>query len=214
MSNFNINGFRSGGLGFDGARPTQFVVHMNFPTIASNGTTETQKLAFLAQSTELPSSQLGVVEVPYFGRTIKLDGDRTFPDWSIDVLNDEDFRIRAAFEAWMNGINTHISNRKDSSFSGLNYKSSATVYQLSKNAQSPEIENAIRAYTFSGLFPTNLEAIRLDWSRINAIETFGVTFAYDYWIPGADESASESSSFNGIDGSAKAWNPRLPSDTV
>ncbi len=187
---------------------------MNFPAIASTGSAESTRLRFLAQATELPTSTIGTVEVPYFGRTIKLDGDRTFPDWRIEILNDEDFRLKAAFEAWMNGINTHISNRKDPTFSGLNYKSSATVYQLSKQTQdSSEIESAIRAYTFSGLFPVAIDPIRLDWSAVNQVETFGVTFAYDYWVPGADESFSEGiNSYNGIDGSAKAWNPRLPSD--
>ncbi len=212
--NFNINSFRSEGLKFDGARPTQFVVHMNFPTIASNGQAEANKLRLLAQSSELPASTTSTVDVSYFGRSIKLDGDRTFPDWTISILNDEDFKLRSAFEAWMNGINTHISNRKDSSFRGLNYKSNATVYQLSKQVDGTnEIESAIRAYTFSGLFPVNISAIRLDWSATNSIETFDVTFAYDYWVPGADESLNDgSNSYLGIDGSAVSWNPRLPSD--
>ena len=214
--NFNINAFRSEGLKYDGARPTQFVIHMNFPAIASNGQAEATKLRFLAQATELPPSIMSSVDVAYFGRSIKLDGDRTFPDWTISILNDEDFKLKAAFEAWMNGMNTHVSNRKDPSFTGLNYKSSATVFQLSKQVESiSEVESAIRAYTFSGLFPNNVGSIRLDWSQVNTIETFDVTFAYDYWVPGADESTNDSSnSYLGIDGSAVAWNPRLPSDNA
>lgn len=128
-------------------------------------------------------------------------------------MNDEDFTIRAAFEAWLNGMNTHVSNRKDPSFAGLAYKSTATVYQLSKEIDSDNVEQAIRAYTFSGMFPTRVDPIRLDWGTTNQIETFRVTFAYDYWVPGADENFSSGGSFLGVDGSAVDWSPTLASDS-
>lgn len=211
---FNINGFRAEGLKFDGARPTLFEIRVNFPSIASNGQAESNRLRFLAHSASLPESSIEDIPVAYFGRTIKLDGNRTFADWNIQVLNDEDFNTRAAFEAWMNGINTHISNKKDPAFRGLNYKSTATVYQLSKEIEGTDIESAIRAYTFSGLFPKVVSPIRLDWSATNQIETFDVTFAYDYWVPGADESYTDSSGYNGVDGTAVSWNPRLQSDNT
>lgn len=210
---FNINGFRSEGLKFDGARPTLFEVHVNFPAIASNGTSESNRLRFLAQAASLPETSIGVIDVPYFGRTIKVDGNRTFQNWSIEILNDEDFAIRAAFEAWLNGINTHVSNRKNAAFAGMNYKSTATVYQLSKESETSEAESAIRAYTFSGMFPINVSPIRLRWDAVNQIETFEVELAYDYWVPGADENTTgNENAFRGIDNSAVAWSPVLDSD--
>jgi len=210
---FNISSFRSSGLTYDGARPTLFEVHVNFPTLASNGQAETNRLRFLAQATSLPASTVDKIPVAYFGRTINVDGARTFEDWQIEVLNDEDFSIKAAFEAWLNGINTHISNRKDPAFAGMAYKSTATVYQLSKELDGNDIENAIRAYTFSGMFPTQVSQIRLDWGDTGRIETFTVNLAYDYWVPGADENyTANDSKFNGVDGSAKSWSPRLASD--
>lgn len=209
---FNINAFRAEGLKFDGARPTLFEVRVDIPPLASNGPSEANRLRFLAQASSLPESQLDTIQVPYFGRTIKIEGNRTFQDWQIEVINDEDFNIRASMEAWLNGMNTHISNRKDPAFAGLNYKSTATVYQLSKELDANDIESAIRAYTFSGLFPTSVSPIRLDWGQTNAIETFTVTFAYDYWVPGADENNISDGKFRGVDGSAIGWNPRLPSD--
>lgn len=208
---FDISAFRSEGLKFDGARPTLFEVSVNFPALATNGTAEGNRLRFLAQSASLPESLIDEIAVPYFGRTIKLEGNRTFPDWTIEILNDEDFTIRAAFEAWMNGMNTHVSNRKDPQFSGLNYKRSATVYQLSKEIPGNDMENAIRAYTFSGMFPKQVSPIRLDWGQTNQVETFSVTLAYDYWVPGADENYTGSGGIKylGVDGSAKPWSPIL-----
>lgn len=211
---FNISAFRANGLQFDGARPSLFEVRVNFPAIASNGTTETSRLRFLAHASSIPETSIDYIRVPYFGRDIKVEGNRTFADWNIEIMNDEDFTIRAAMEAWMNGMNTHISNKKDPSFAGLNYKSTATVYQLSKELDSNDVESAIRAYTFSGLFPTRVDPIRLDWGTTNQIESFGVTFAYDYWVPGADENNNEGGKFLGVDGSAKDWNPTLASDNA
>jgi hypothetical protein len=187
---------------------------MNFPTLASNGTTEANRLRFLAQAASLPEATLDKIEVPYFGRTIKVDGNRTFQDWEIEVLNDEDFSLKAAFEAWNNGINTFVSNRKDPSFTGLSYKSTATVYQLSKEATTSDDDSSIRAYTFSGIFPTQVSPIRLRWDATNQIETFTVTFAYDYWVPGSDENYIGGNGTGlGIDGSAKDWSPVLAGDT-
>lgn len=187
---------------------------INFPTLASNGTAESNRLRFLAQAASLPETRIDKIEVPYFGRTIKVEGNRTFQDWEIEVLNDEDFAIRAAFEAWLNGMNTHVSNRKDAAFAGLAYKSTATVYQLSKESETSDAESAIRAYTFSGMFPIHVSPIRLRWDDTNRIETFTVTLAYDYWVPGADENyLGADNKFRGVDGSAVNWNPVLDSDS-
>ena len=34
---------------------------------------------------------MGVVEVPYFGRQVKVPGNRTFDNLSLTILNDENF---------------------------------------------------------------------------------------------------------------------------
>jgi hypothetical protein len=41
----------------------------------------------------------------------------------------------------------------------------------------------IRVYNMIGAFPTSVEAIELNWENQSQIETFQVTFAYDYWLP-------------------------------
>jgi len=33
------------------------------------------------------------------------------------------------------------------------------------------------------IFPIALEGMNLSWDAQNQIQTFGVTFAYDYWLP-------------------------------
>lgn len=171
---FNIGEFRSQ-LGKDGARPNLFEVRMNIPTIVSPGAAS-RKLTFMAKTAQLPGSTIGIVPLQYFGREVKLAGNRTFADWSITVINDEDFEVRNGFERWMNGLNSHVFNQRNSSFgSATSYTENATVIQYGKTGAIQKI------YAFVGMFPTDLAPIDLDWGSNDTVEEFTVTLAYQYW---------------------------------
>jgi hypothetical protein len=170
---FNVSSFRANGLRQGGARPTQFEVYI-FPPF---GTNAAKNIQFLCRATQIPPAPLDSIPVPYFGRKIKIAGDRDFPDWTVTILNDEAFDVRVMLESWSNRMNFMVSNTMDETMFPLNYKSTAKVFQYGKTG------NVIRAYDFIGIFPTNIDAIPLDWDQTNTIEQFDVTFAYDYWIP-------------------------------
>lgn len=182
---FNINEFIGRGLTEGGARPSLFQVTLNFPPGFTLIPGTEEKFSFTCRATTIPASTIGQVDVPYFGRTIKLAGDRTFADWNVTVMNDEDYLVRDAFEAWHNSINSITGNNK--ALPGNVYKSlSATVVHFSKNGQRD-----IKAYTFVNIFPVNIAEMSLDWEATNQIQTFGVTFAYDYWLPFQGSTGSE-----------------------
>lgn len=145
--------------------------------------TEESRIKLLVQAASLPGSIIESIDVPYFGRKIKVHGDRVFQDWAVTVMNDQDFAIRAIMEKWHNEINTIVSNKLSTDLAPLNYKATAEVTQYSPTGA------VIRAYKFNGIFPTQIEAIPLDWNQTNSIEQFGVQFAVDYWEP-IDQSAS------------------------
>lgn len=178
---FNIDTFISRGLVKGGARPSLFDVEVVFPVEVGDlpaGALElTDRIRFTCRASSIPASTIAPVDVPYFGRMIKLAGDRTFADWSVTVMNDEDYVVRNAFEAWHNAINSIVSNRRTTSPSG--YKGTATVRQYSKDGS----DQFIKAYTFADIFPVQLDEMSLDWEATNQIQTFGVTFAYNYWVP-------------------------------
>lgn len=172
---FNIDGFRSQ-LVRDGARPNLFEVTMPFPGIVAGGGTAQQKLTFMARSAELPGSTVNVIPMQYFGREVKLSGNRTFADWTLTIINDEDFIVRNAVERWHNALNSHIGNLRNSAFqSATSYTVNADVKQYGKTGQS------IKAYKFVGLFPTDISSIALDWGSNDTIEEFTVAFSYQYW---------------------------------
>ena len=85
-----------------GARPNLFEVQLaNIPGVANwQGDTATA-FTYLCKAAALPASTIANVDVPFRGRIFKVAGDRTIENWSITVINDEDFKIRNAMEEWM-----------------------------------------------------------------------------------------------------------------
>ena len=172
---FNVAEFRANMIG-DGARPNLFQVTLNFPTIAENGVAAGQKATFMAKSAQLPGSTIGTVPVFYFGRELKFAGNRSFTDWTLQIINDEDFTIRRAIESWMNGINSHGGNvRNAGAASPTGYTVDAEVTQYGKTGDT------LKTYKFVGMYPLDLAPIDLDWSSNDTIEEYGVTFAYQWW---------------------------------
>lgn len=176
---FNISTFKTRGLTLGGARPALFEVYLSIPSGVKADAASAQKFRFTCRAAQLPASTVGNVEIPYFGRKIKVAGDRTFTDWSVTVMNDEDFLVRSMFEKWSNSLNRMQANVRDVAYYGNenSYKAVMNIVQYSKDGLP------IRQYDMVGAFPTNIDAISLDWDTTNQIETFQVTFAYDYWLP-------------------------------
>lgn len=163
---FNINQMRSQ-LRFEGARPALFEVRIFNPGNASGDL----KTPFMVEAAEIPASTIGLIQVPYFGRPLKLAGDRVFGPWTVNIINDEDFLIRNAMEEWSNRINSFQGN-----FRRLGrYKSDAEVIQYGKDG------GVLRVYTLYGIYPEDVGAITLAWGDTDNIERFPVTFQYDYW---------------------------------
>jgi hypothetical protein len=191
---FNIDQFRTA-MQYDGARPNLFEVVLAFPNFVELRGAASATSRFFVKTAQLPGSTIGAVTVPYFGREVKVAGNRTFADWSVTVINDEDFIIRQSFERWHRGINGNQSNlREPGAVStsplapGTSYAVDAEVYQYSKAGGTP-----IKKYRFVGMFPNDIAPIDLDWGSNDTVEEFSVTLSYQYWesvdtrqaIPGA-----------------------------
>lgn len=160
-----------GALKLGGARPTLFSVELFSPFTNDLNTLS----SFMVQSAQLPGSSITPIEVPYFGRKIRVAGDRTFEPWTVTIINDEDFKIRHALETWHHNINTLASNLNTAG-RPENYKRPAEVHQYSKVGGAP-----IRTYKFEGMFPTEITPIDVNWNDTDQIEVFQVTFVYDYF---------------------------------
>lgn len=160
-----------------GARPNLFEVELNFPSSLNSQTIDGQDAKvnskFLVKSAALPASNITPIDVPFRGRILKLAGERTFDTWTITVLNDTDFKIRTAFEQWMNGI-----SKLDDASGEVNpedYSQSAKVFQLDRLGET------VREYEFYGLFPTNISQIDLSMDSSDTVEEFTVELQVLWW---------------------------------
>jgi hypothetical protein len=189
---FNVSQFTNQ-LVNDGARPNLFQVQIAGLPVPlqqnglQNGSSPGFRLSFMAKAAQLPGSTLGTVPMYYFGREVKFAGNRTFADWTLTIINDEDFSIRNSMEAWMNYINSNVGNIRGNTSTGApTGGSGGQPYAVDANVQQfGKTGNVIQAYNFVGLFPVDISPIDLDWGTNDSIEEFTVTFAYQYWTNNA-----------------------------
>lgn len=169
MAILGVDDFKSKLVG-GGARPNLFKATVNFPAYAGG---DVELTSFLVKAAQLPSSVVNTITVPFRGRQLQMAGDRTFEPWTITIINDIDFKIRNAFERWMNGINQH--NNNTGLTNPVDYQADMSVAQLDKAG------NEVKVYNFRGTFPTNLSSIELSYDSSDAIEEFTVELQVQYW---------------------------------
>lgn len=169
MALLGVDDFKSKLRG-GGARANLFKATLNFPVYAGG---DVELTSFLCKTAQLPQSSTNSFTVPFRGRELKVAGDRTFEDWTVTIINDTDFTIRDSFERWMNGINAHSANTGLTN--PVDYQADLLVDQLDRD------ESVIKRYTFRGAFPSLVGPIAVDYDTRDQIETFDVTFAYQYW---------------------------------
>ena len=190
MASSNVSSFiqRVG----QGVKPNMFMVDVNFPSVLSKSADDLETTNIMCKSAALPGSNLGVIEVPFRGRTVKIAGDRTFDTWTVTFFNDKDFKLRAFFEEWANKINTHEANTSELFVpnSSTGYTADLKVKQLEKDDTTTG--SILRQYTLFYCFPTNVSQIDLAYDSNDQIEEFTVEWQYSYFKAEGGERAGVS----------------------
>ena len=183
-----------------GTRPNLFEVSIpTFPSAISEAwsagdDSENGIFKFLCKASILPASNLGSIEIPFRGRTLKIAGDRTFDDWTVTIINDEDFKLRTAFERWSN-----VMSRLDDATGVTNptsYMTDGYVQQLGRGSQVGAASNdggessVLRSYKFFDVFPITVGEIALSYDTTDQLEEFDVTFRYQYFTIGNSAQSS------------------------
>ena len=182
---FNIADFQEA-LAEQGARPNLFEMTLTVPSVTGTSKVVSTNFTKLCKTAQLPGSTIGVVEVQYFGRPVKMPGNRTFENLTTTIINDEDFALRNSMETWMAFLNAHEDNTSSAAggSSGLNYTGTLSIQQYSRDGSFPT-----DPYVFNKCWPVNVAPIDLDWGTNDTIEEFTVEWAYDWWSN--ESSASE-----------------------
>ena len=175
--NRTISDFKGSLIG-GGARPNLFEVELT--TLPGGIDWDSSHFSYMCKAATLPASNIANIDVPFRGRIFKVAGDRTIDPWTVTIINDEEFKLRNAFEQWADLIarldnNMGVTNPED-------YMSNAKVYQLGRGASASSSTNAgtnnavLKEYEFFNIWPSAVAAIDLSYDSTDTIEEFTVDF--------------------------------------
>ena len=178
--NKTISEFKSRLLG-GGARPNLFEVELTTLPASVTLPWQADRFSFLCKAAQMPAQTIANIDVPFRGRIFKVAGDRTIENWSITVINDEDFLFRNAFEEWTQ----QIANLEDNmgSTNPSSYMVNAKVYQLGRGSTRQSTNNSgdtnvvLKEYEFVDIFPISVGSIDVSYDSSDTIEEYTVEFA-------------------------------------
>jgi len=182
-------------LGGGGVRPNLFEVRLDASNLTEfMGGVPAENLAFMCKAAALPAQNVSSIDVPFRGRQFKVAGDRTIDNWTITVINDENFAIRNAMERWSQSIVDLATNQGQ--IAPTNYMSSADVFQYSRQKGDGESVGVLKQYKFVDIFPITVGDIALSYESGDTIEEFDVEFAVnniEIFSPGSETNSPVSS---------------------
>ena len=135
-----------------------------------------QSAIYMARATSLPESNIEEIQIHWQGMANKLTGARTYADWTITLLCDENWQIRTDFETWLSKINSYEG--------GGNFASKRSDYVTTQRLELLDYDlNPTKTVILNDAWPKAVGAITLDYSSQD-IAQFDITFAYNYFTIG------------------------------
>ena len=190
---FSVNSFKSK-LSGGGARPSLFEVSWTDDDAQFALSTSDN---LLVKAASLPTSNIAPLVQNYAGRAYKLQGFRTFDVWTVTVINEEAFTVRAHIKQWMEKLAGKMDGERSTTvIKGTPPHTDDKTVEVAKPyadgtatvTQFNQHGDPTKSYKFHNLWPSELAPIPLDWSS-DMVEEFTVTFCYDYWTSGTTNSA-------------------------
>lgn len=185
MATLRIDDFKSAFVG-GGARANLFRCRLFWPNAAIAGEADAQYgsqngellQSFMIKSASLPGSTIGMIEVPFRGRMLKVSGDRTYEDFTCTVVNDQNFAVRNAVERWHDSISGNVSNISERGLNSASFDTYTANIEVQQLGREGEV---LKTYRMIGAWPTTVDPIDVSYESADTVEEFGVTFAYQWW---------------------------------
>lgn len=180
---FNLNEFRNK-LVHGGARPTQFEMVLTWPDLVRGvaGVAAAERdFRFFCTASTIPGETVKKLPFKYFGRDLNFAGDREWEDLTVTVVNDEDFKVRKALQSWLRAIQglEVTTSQFSGSIAAGGYATDGVLTQFSRNDGGAPLHS----FKFVGMFPTKIDGIELGWEKVDQMEQFRTTFAYQWVEP-------------------------------
>ena len=170
-------------LSHGGARPSLFDVSVSIPS----GFGTASEISSTCSVSAIPPLTVTPIERQYFGRTVKIPGDMVFGDLTTTFINTENYSVRGALEGWTNKINNTAGNTGISSNGTAGGFGSVTLTQYDKTGKS------LLKWTFVDCWPQTIAEVALSYDTASDIETFDVTWSYNYYTQAKGSAATAAS---------------------
>ena len=135
-----------------------------------NGAVVPRGLDIRAKGAQLPTAEMGIMEIPYKGRKVKIPAERSFSEWTVTVMETNDMNVRRSFEKWMSVMDAEDEIKRNTAA-----LSTIDVILLKGDNSTPSI-----TYTLYGAFPSSLASVDLSFDEQTAPLEYSVTFQYSY----------------------------------
>lgn len=177
----SINDFLANFSG-GGFRPNRYEVQLTFPTAVNFATDASRQIQFTCKTSAIPGSNMGVIDVPYKGRNLKVAGDKVWDDWNVSIMLDSNMLTRSVFEQWHNlilGFETNVAS--PGMQNPANYYANATVNLLDRE------DKVIKTYLVDGMFPMLVGEVALGYDQNDMVAEQPVTFSINGWYSDATD---------------------------
>ncbi len=161
---FSVTEFNNQYTG-DYARQNLFLVDIDKITAIAGGNSGG---GMFVKAGSLPEATVGMVEVPYQNRKLKIPGDRTFNDWTATVIQDEGYELRNQLLDWQKDI-TGFSEFKTEIGPGAAHRK-INILPYNRNG-TPATTQQANVYGW----PSAIGAVELSWES-EAVQEYTVTF--------------------------------------
>jgi len=130
-------------------------------------------LEFRAKGSQLPSSELGVMEVPYRGRKLKVPSQRSFSEWTVTIMETKNMEVRTLLEEWMEKLDGAETGKRDPT----------QLAKIKVSMLDPKnLESSTITFVLEGAFPSAIGAIELSYDEQTAPLEYQATFQYSYHL--------------------------------
>ena len=164
MVDFNVSNFNNQ-YTRDYARQNLFLVDIDKITAIAGGDPGG---GMFVKAGSLPEATVGMLEVPYQNRKLKIPGDRTFNDWTATVIQDEGYELRNQLLDWQKDI-TGFSEFNSSIEPGPAHRK-ITILPYNRDGSQATMHQA-NVYGW----PSAIGAVELSWES-EAVQEYTVTF--------------------------------------
>ena len=172
-----------------GVRPNLFKVEHAWPgsgtgltsPVITGATASGAEVTYMCKSAALPATNIGTVELPFRGRVIKVPGDRTYETWTATFYMDDAFKLRAAYEKWIELTNAVDKNTASADI--VDTWVDIKITQLDKFGGQGLADGTLkelRTYRLASAFPVSVSQVSLAYDNNDSYEEFDVEFAYQY----------------------------------